>query len=160
MLMTRGELALDMMNGVLPELKGRSHGGGTPDSQAGRLAKTDSANLLSTTIKTTDNQLFVAGVSQNKPCAACGAADKHALSHMSFRSAIYWLACTTTAAIAAGAAEPKITSILLFFPPADHLASSSVLPVPESSRSLFLFAGIMAMAFTYRRAWLDWKSGS
>lgn len=77
---------------------------------------------------------------------------------MTYRSVIYWLACTAAAAIAAGAAEPDMTSILLFTPPAD--LASSVLPVPESSRALFLFAGIMAMAFTYRRAWLNWKRSS
>jgi hypothetical protein len=35
--------------------------------------------------------------------------------------------------------------------------ASNVLPVPEPSRAFLLFAGIMAMAFTYRRAWLGWK---
>jgi hypothetical protein len=36
-------------------------------------------------------------------------------------------------------------------------AVSNVVAVPEPSRAILLFAGIMAMAFTYRHAWLSWK---
>ena len=75
---------------------------------------------------------------------------------MTQRSIIYWLACTIAAAIAAGAAEPDMALALSFTPPSD--AAVAVLPVPEPSRALLLFAGIMAMAFTYRRAWMNWKS--
>jgi hypothetical protein len=37
-------------------------------------------------------------------------------------------------------------------------AASHILPVPEPGRVMMLFAGMMAMAFTYRRAWLNWKT--
>jgi hypothetical protein len=36
----------------------------------------------------------------------------------------------------------------------------SILAVPEPSRALLLFIGVMAMAFTYRQAWLNWKRGA
>lgn len=72
---------------------------------------------------------------------------------MTFRSFSYWFVCSIAAAIAVGAAEPDMASTLAFTLP----QTSSVLPVPEPSRALLLFAGIMAMAFTYRRAWLSWK---
>lgn len=74
---------------------------------------------------------------------------------MSFRSFSYWLACSIAAAIAVGATEPDKTGSLDLTLPAS--AVSSVLQVPEPSRALLLFAGIMAMAFTYRHAWLSWK---
>lgn len=77
---------------------------------------------------------------------------------MTFRSIVYWLICTVAAAIAASAAEPDMAATLSFAPPGD--ASVTVHPVPEPSRALLLFAGIMAMAFTYRRAWMNWKRGS
>jgi hypothetical protein len=128
-----------------------------PDSQAGRLDKVGSANLLSILSKTTDNQQLVADVSQNKPCPNRGTSDNFWLNPMTLRSITYWLACTIAAAIAAGAAESDATAALPFSPTSE--LASSVIPVPEPSRALFLFAGIMAMAFTYRRAWMNWKRG-
>lgn len=77
---------------------------------------------------------------------------------MTLRSFVYWLACGITAVIAVGAAEPDLASSLMLSPPMN--AASSILPVPEPSRALLLFIGIMAVAFTYRRAWLNWKQGS
>jgi hypothetical protein len=74
---------------------------------------------------------------------------------MSLRSFSYWFACTIAAVIAVGAAEPNMNSPMDLTPPETRL--SSVFPVPEPSRAFLLFAGIMAMAFTYRRAWLSWK---
>ena len=77
---------------------------------------------------------------------------------MSRRSFSYWFVCTISAVIAAGAAEPHTATPLdLHLPEA---AISTVLPVPEPSRALLLFAGIMAMAFTYRSAWLSWHRSS
>lgn len=74
---------------------------------------------------------------------------------MFIRSFSYWFACSVAAAIAVGATEPGQTM------PPDLLtaggAVGSIAPVPEPSRALLLFAGIMAMAFTYRSAWLGWK---
>ncbi len=77
---------------------------------------------------------------------------------MFIRSFSYWFACSVAAAIAVGATEPdKITPADITLPGA---ALSSIAPVPEPGRALLLFAGIMAMAFTYRTAWLSWKRGS
>jgi hypothetical protein len=58
--------------------------------------------------------------------------------------------------MAVGATEPGLVEADAFRFSGDF---SSVQPVPEPSRALLLFAGIMAMAFTYRRAWLSWKRG-
>ena len=74
---------------------------------------------------------------------------------MTLRSITYWLVCSITAVIAVGAAEPDMAGTPSFTLPEN--ASSMVQTVPEPSRALLLFAGIMAMAFTYRKAWLSWK---
>ncbi len=77
---------------------------------------------------------------------------------MSFRSFTYWLFSSFAAALAATAAEPGAAD------PEEFKLSledqSSFLAVPEPGRAILLFAGIMAMAFTYRRAWLNWKRGA
>lgn len=77
---------------------------------------------------------------------------------MPFRSFSYWVACSITAAIAVGATEPDKAGGLALTQPDSTM--SSVLQVPEPSRAVLLFAGIMAMAFTYRHAWLSWKRSS
>ena len=77
---------------------------------------------------------------------------------MSFRSFIYWIVCSIAAAIAVGATEPETSAALDLSLPGN--AFSSVVAVPEPSRAFLLFAGIMAMAFTYRHAWLSWKRGA
>lgn len=77
---------------------------------------------------------------------------------MLIRSFSYWLVCSVAAAFAVNAAESDASANLDFTLPEGTL--TTVLPVPEPSRALMLFAGIMAMAFTYRRAWLNWKRGS
>ena len=74
---------------------------------------------------------------------------------MSFRSFSYWLACSIAAAIAVGATEPEKVATLDFTLP--KTALSSIHTVPEPGRASLLFAGIMAMAFTYRHAWQSWK---
>ena len=77
---------------------------------------------------------------------------------MSLRSFSYWFVCTLSAVIAVGATEPHTAPTLDLKLP--ETAMSTVLPVPEPSRALLLFAGIMAMAFTYRSAWLSWHRSS
>ncbi|MCB1279098.1 MAG: PEP-CTERM sorting domain-containing protein [Prosthecobacter sp.] len=72
------------------------------------------------------------------------------------RSFSYWFVCGVIAILAVEVAEAGMEPS--FTLPAE--AASSVLPVPEPGRAILLFAGIMAMAFTYRRAWLGWKRGS
>ncbi|MCX6850002.1 MAG: PEP-CTERM sorting domain-containing protein [Verrucomicrobia bacterium] len=74
---------------------------------------------------------------------------------MSVRSFSYWLTCSIAAAMAVGATEPEQAGTLDLIVPG--AAISNVIAVPEPSRALLLFAGIMAMAFTYRHAWLSWK---
>lgn len=74
---------------------------------------------------------------------------------MTVHSVCYWLICTAAATLAA---EPDMAATLSFAPHRD--ATAMIQMVPEPSRALFLFAGVMAMAFTYRRAWLNWKRGA
>lgn len=74
---------------------------------------------------------------------------------MPFRSFSYWLACSIAAAIAVGATEPDNAATLDLG--LSGTALNSVHVVPEPGRAFLLFAGIMAMAFTYRHAWVKWK---
>jgi len=76
---------------------------------------------------------------------------------MTGRSILYWLICLAFAVLVARAAEPVAVADSLTWVKADATASH-ILPVPEPGRAMMLFAGVMAMAFTYRRAWLNWKT--
>ncbi len=69
------------------------------------------------------------------------------------RPFLYWLTSTAVAVLAAGASEHQAAADLLWTPDA-HMA---VAAVPEPSRAILLGVGIMAIAFTYRRAWLNFK---
>jgi hypothetical protein len=75
---------------------------------------------------------------------------------MSVRSLLYWFICITFAVYVAQAAEPLNPNPAASWSGGSAL-ESKLLPVPEPGRALLLFAGVMAMAFTYRRAWLNWK---
>lgn len=75
---------------------------------------------------------------------------------MSLRSLLYWFICITFAVYVAQAAEPLNPDTIAAWGSANAL-DSKLLPVPEPGRALLLFVGVMAMAFTYRRAWLNWK---
>jgi hypothetical protein len=77
---------------------------------------------------------------------------------MSGRPLLYWIICLAFAFYVAHAAEPMAIHAATSWAGADEL-QSKLLPVPEPGRATLLFAGMMAMAFTYRRAWLNWKSG-
>lgn len=101
------------------------------------------------------NENFVSKSKQEKSCSSRQRRGKDLHKYMSVRSFSYWLACSITAAIAMGATEPDKAASLTFKLPSE--AASAVQAVPEPSRALLLFAGIMAMAFTYRHAWLSWK---
>ncbi|MFC5454759.1 PEP-CTERM sorting domain-containing protein [Prosthecobacter fluviatilis] len=154
MLMTRGELTLDMMND-LPELRGSSHGGDACRVQARRLALINPIKNLGETNQSAENENSGAMLAQEKPCSPKGDPGRVVIKYMTFRSFSYWLACSIAAAIAVGATEPERGSVL-----ESSLAEttlSTVHTVPEPSRALLLFAGIMAMAFTYRHAWVSWK---
>ena len=75
---------------------------------------------------------------------------------MSVRSLLYWFICITFAVYVAQAAEPLNPDTMAALS-AGNALDAKLLPVPEPGRALLLFAGVMAMAFTYRRAWLNWK---
>jgi hypothetical protein len=75
---------------------------------------------------------------------------------MTLRSLVYWFACSIAAALAAGATEPDLDSTSTYASPL-NASVQAILPVPEPNRAFMLFIGIMALAFTYRRAWLNWK---
>ena len=70
------------------------------------------------------------------------------------RAPFYWMVVTVIAVVAAHASdiEKEAASVLWVSP-----SQLDVLPVPEPSRAVLLGIGIMAIAFTYRRAWLNLK---
>lgn len=82
---------------------------------------------------------------------------KDAFNTVTFRSLTYWFVCCTLAVIAVGAAEPSVVESATW--ELSNADLSTVHAVPEPGRALLLFVGIMAMAFTYRKAWLNWKRG-
>ncbi len=68
------------------------------------------------------------------------------------RSLTYWLASTFVAVLASRAAERGESLVAL--------AGETPLPllaVPDSGRSILLGVGVLAMAYTYRQAWLGWR---
>lgn len=73
------------------------------------------------------------------------------------RSTFYWLVVVAIAALAMHSAghalDHETASELIWM----SEVPSDVLPVPEPSRAVLLGVGIMAMAFTYRKAWLNLK---
>lgn len=76
---------------------------------------------------------------------------------MTGRSILYWLLCFAFAVLVAPAAEPDAVVEGMTWVKTGA-TESRILPVPEPGRVMMLFAGVMAMAFTYRRAWLNWKT--
>ena len=78
---------------------------------------------------------------------------------MTSRALLYWVICSLFAVFVAQAADQG--GVLMDDLPwtVPHDLSAKPLPVPEPHRVMMLFAGIMAMAFTYRRAWMNWKAG-
>jgi hypothetical protein len=158
MLMTRGELTLDMMvQKKVPGKESRSHGGGTGDSQAG-TCRSNPASDLGAIASNTHLQTFTADPSQKLSCLSTANFAKFAFNPMTFRSFSYWFASSLAAVLAASAGETSASAETPFVLPAD--AEMSILAVPEPSRALLLFIGVMAMAFTYRQAWLNWKRGA
>ncbi|SKA80007.1 PEP-CTERM protein-sorting domain-containing protein [Prosthecobacter debontii] len=72
------------------------------------------------------------------------------------RTILYWLATTAFAvamAHSSGQSAAGEAADLLWAPS----GAADVLPVPEPSRAVLLGVGIMAIAFTYRKAWLNLK---
>ncbi|MEN3941629.1 PEP-CTERM sorting domain-containing protein [Prosthecobacter sp. SYSU 5D2] len=69
------------------------------------------------------------------------------------RTLFFWLTTTAIAVLAAGASELGAEMEPLWAVP----SQPDILPVPEPSRAFLLGIGIMAIAFTYRQAWMNWK---
>ena len=68
------------------------------------------------------------------------------------RSFVYWSASSALAVIATrAAAESENLGMAL----ADGAAAGAFASIPESARAVLLGIGIMAIAFTYRRVWLN-----
>lgn len=124
-------------------------------SQAGRHPPASSAIPLSPSKPTTDNEQNAPISLPKKSCPSQASSAIDIFNSVTLRSITYWLVCSITAVIAAGAAEHNVAGTLSFTLP-DNVARM-VQTVPETNRGLLLFAGIMAMAFTYRQAWLSWK---
>ena len=77
---------------------------------------------------------------------------------MKIRSLIYWTVSLVIAAYAANgisASAPEVEATVV--PPA--ISVSSLLAIPDAARSFLLFIGIIAVAFTYHRAWVNVRSG-
>ena len=142
----------------VPDLRGRSHGGDGVNSQVRRQALKNSADFLLSGSRDTENEEIESTLEHEKSCSTHGPSGKGLFNYMTLRSFTYWFACSVAAFIAVGVTEEGMAAMLDFNLP--EAGTSGVLPVPEPSRAFLLFAGIMAMAFTYRRAWLSWRPSS
>ena len=79
---------------------------------------------------------------------------------MKFRSVIYWGVSLVVATYASGLtvasaqnADPSLVSASI-----SSLAAGAA--IPEFARSILLFIGILAVAFTYHRAWANFRGTS
>ncbi len=68
------------------------------------------------------------------------------------RALIYW-SLSSAVAVAAARASAETHEMIGFAYGSGQIAPG--LPVTETARSVLLAVGIMAVAFTYRRAWLN-----
>lgn len=68
------------------------------------------------------------------------------------RALTYWLASVFIAVMAAKAAERADDWGAFSADPLQPLLS-----IPDGDRSVLLGVGVLAMAYTYRKAWLDWR---
>ena len=75
---------------------------------------------------------------------------------MKIRSFIYWAACLLIAAYAASRAEASSSQIEGVVSPAAMTFPSAV-TIPDAARSALLFIGIIAVAYTYQQAWLNFR---
>lgn len=74
---------------------------------------------------------------------------------MTKRSVLYWLVCTVLAFFAAAHAGESSSAV-------DAVSTATtvqanLVPVPESVRAVLLFLGIVAVAFCYNRAWVNFR---
>jgi hypothetical protein len=75
-------------------------------------------------------------------------------SSMKIRAITYWIICVLLAFAAAHATGSSGDAQIVAVTGAETL---STVAVPDSVRSLLLMAGILAVAHTYRRAWLNFR---
>lgn len=68
------------------------------------------------------------------------------------RALTYWLVSIFAAVLAARAAERGDSLVALAGETAAPLVA-----LPDSGRSALLGVGVLAMAYTYRQAWLNWR---
>ena len=76
---------------------------------------------------------------------------------MTIRSVAYWSISIALAAVASHAAE---TGVAVVDAPVTASLDLTALTAAEPARGALLAAGVIAMAFTYRRAWANLKRGS
>lgn len=77
---------------------------------------------------------------------------------MNIRSLIYWVVSLVIATYAAGHAFAFGPGIETAVAPVAY-PFVNLLAVPDSARSVHLFVGILAVAYTYQRAWANFRSG-
>ena len=77
---------------------------------------------------------------------------------MKIRSLIYWVLSLVIAAYASGLASASAPQVEASVVPGS-LSLSNLVAVSDSARSILLFIGIIAVAFTYHRAWMNFRSG-
>ena len=78
---------------------------------------------------------------------------------MKIRSVIYWAISLVVATYASGHAVASASETGTAVA-STSLTYSSVAAIPEAARSILLFVGVLAVAFTYHRAWINFRSGS
>ena len=77
---------------------------------------------------------------------------------MKSRSIIYWITSSALALLATHAAYPAGAPAAQDLPVIANSAIQTASSITDPSRAIMLFAGIMAMAFTYHRAWQNWRA--
>lgn len=76
---------------------------------------------------------------------------------MKIRVLFYWVVSVWVATYAAGhAVASSATEVEAVTPASASLAN--MVSVPEAARSALLFIGILAVAYTYQRAWMNFRS--
>lgn len=78
---------------------------------------------------------------------------------MKIRSVIYWAVSLLIATYAASHAVASSAEIEGVVSPA-ALSFSTAVTIPDAARSMLLFIGIMAVAYTYQQAWVNFRRKS
>ncbi|MBX7207845.1 MAG: hypothetical protein K1X78_06030 [Verrucomicrobiaceae bacterium] len=78
---------------------------------------------------------------------------------MKIRALVYWVLSVLVATFAAQRALGASSEVeAVVASPAASLVSLGA--VPDAARSVLLFVGIMAVAYTYQRAWINFRGDS